>query len=599
MRIKSVTVNNFKCLGPDEIKINWDDIIILVGENNVGKSSFLEATYRYFDNDKSLPAKYFRDIEKIAEGETIGPIEIMVHFTGLTDADKEQTGVRNRLTDDGDWILKKVFDYNGGEKSDPVKYLTFTKSKTVTGINEDSTWSQVNTRFANLGISREKNSRGKVSSEIGNLIDELVQKYPGDVQIGETAEWIPNPGGFQSNIDSFLQNKAQYVFIHAIHDVRQESEGEKSSFGQLFNLLVKEEVQSSSAMDNFRATLREIAQLYKKDDRGSRGLSVISDIERGLSEKVSRIISASALVGTRELDEEKISQTVLPLPKIEIDDGYPTAAEDQGSGLQRCLILALLQTLAEQRTRNVVEDGPRNILFIEEPELYMHPQMERKMRDTLYAIARQDGFQVICTTHSPIFLDMADNHKSIVIFEKDETRKVKPVQVEEEIFIGTTQDEQKKRLRMVLNFDPAVNEVFFARRIVLVEGDSEIAALTRGAELLNIPSGRIRDTALINCRGKRTIPAFMRVLNHFKKRYFVLHDKDGDDDFNQIIADLASENGLGQVKFVDNTLEDVLEIGEPSKKDKPIQALKRIDELHRLNNLQQIFGDYINFAFGP
>ena len=71
--------------------------------------------------------------------------------------------------------------------------------------------------------------------------------------------------------------------------------------------------------------------------------------------------------------------------------------------------MTLLQILAELQTEPAEAlQGRENaipirgvVLAVEEPELYMHPQMERKMRDALYRLADQPGFQIICTTQLP------------------------------------------------------------------------------------------------------------------------------------------------------------------------------------------------------
>lgn len=121
---------------------------------------------------------------------------------------------------------------------------------------------------------------------------------------------------------------------------------------------------------------------------------------------------------------------------------------------------------------------------------------------------------------------------------------------------------------MILNFDPSVNEIFFSKQVVLVEGDSEVATFNRAGELLAVPREKMRDTTIINCRGKRTIPAFMRVLNHFDLPYRVLHDRDGEDSFNGTIAALAEEKHLGSVMTVPETLEDILGVDKDDQKKK-------------------------------
>jgi predicted ATP-dependent endonuclease of OLD family len=241
--------------------------------------------------------------------------------------------------------------------------------------------------------------------------------------------------------------------------------------------------------------------------------------------------------------------------------------------------------------------------MIEEPEIYMHPQMERKIADTLYEIAKDGSAQIICTTHSPIFINIADKHKSLVRLTRNQPDNLTLTQVDE-IFTDPDKEGKKKRLRMMLNFDPTVNEAFFAKRVVLVEGDTEIIVFKEGAELLGIfkPENQKhlkREVTFVNCRGKWTIAAFQEVLNRFRIEYVVVHDKDEDDvekGANARILSLLAGNETRR-KMFDRKIEDQLEISE-TKKDKPFKALEKIKELSNSGKLNSKIGAFIKFAYG-
>ena len=134
----------------------------------------------------------------------------------------------------------------------------------------------------------------------------------------------------------------------------------------------------------------------------------------------------------------------------------------------------------------------------------------------------------------------------------------------------------------------------------MVEGDTEIAVFKAAAKLCKIDPHAERNTTLINCRGKRTIPAFMRVLNHFGKRYFVLHDKDGNASFNKKIAELAKERKLGSVKLFVNDLEEAIGLGSQGSKfkDKPIRAIREVRRLHKTGLLEKKLGEYVKYIYG-
>lgn len=81
---------------------------------------------------------------------------------------------------------------------------------------------------------------------------------------------------------------------------------------------------------------------------------------------------------------------------------------------------------------------------------------------------------------------------------------------------------------MLLEFDPYVNEAFFATRAVLVEGDTEVTVIRHLVERM-IEQKQISVHAavhVVNCGTKNNLPLFMRVLGHFRIPHFVIHDLD-------------------------------------------------------------------------
>jgi len=204
-----------------------------------------------------------------------------------------------------------------------------------------------------------------------------------------------------------------------------------------------------------------------------------------------------------------------------------------GHGLQRTLVITLLQSLADAQAQVVpgaaLAPVRANILLIEEPELYLHPQMERLMRDVLYRLAEQASTQVACCTHSPVFLDIATKYRAIVRMFKTPQGDEAAHQVTHDLFPGQPLQADRQRLNTVARFDPTVNELFFAKRVVLMEEFSAIAAFERGAELMGLFERHLRlrrEVSLVDCNGKSNVPAFQRVLNAFNIPYRVLHDED-------------------------------------------------------------------------
>ncbi len=41
-RVKKLVIKNFRCIGSNPVEVDLDDIVVLVGPNNVGKSTLLQ-----------------------------------------------------------------------------------------------------------------------------------------------------------------------------------------------------------------------------------------------------------------------------------------------------------------------------------------------------------------------------------------------------------------------------------------------------------------------------------------------------------------------------------------------------------------------------
>lgn len=220
---------------------------------------------------------------------------------------------------------------------------------------------------------------------------------------------------------------------------------------------------------------------------------------------------------------------------VNIDDSLPTSINAKGHGLQRALVFAYIRAYAKfiGETEKSLGKGPlfgNFILAVEEPELYWHPNGQRKMYNVLEEISKND--QVILCTHSNFFVNM-HNYQNIAIINRDENGPTKLCQFIGDIFEAENPESQK-RLRKVFRclslFDLSRSELFFAKKVILVEGDTEKFVIPFcSAELLELDKKydlSANNVCIVECGGKNNIHIFMRVLNRFKIPYIVIHDVD-------------------------------------------------------------------------
>src|SRR6185312_7182994 len=154
------------------------------------------------------------------------------------------------------------------------------------------------------------------------------------------------------------------------------------------------------------------------------------------------------------------------------DHGFSLSATEVGEGFQNAIVLAILRAFEETKRQGA-------ILLIEEPEMFLHPQMQRSLYKTLRKIGETN--QVIYTTHSPHFVSVPDyEHVALVRKGPDGTTAHRS---------GLPQD-AKRREKLIKELDPERNELFFATRLLLVEGDTEKLAIPAYASRLGLELDR-------------------------------------------------------------------------------------------------------------
>lgn len=606
MKLVRFEVRNYK--GIEHAKLIWDDILVLIGDNNCGKSSVLQAMALFLSGSAVKDELLFRN-KSIDEPNAI---EIIGEFTGLNAKEKENKAVQGRM--DGDkWILKKKFwcegdGDDGGEKWKEM-YYSFSPTESFKDWPDSTTsWNKFPAAYAQL-IDQLPDKGAKPNKEKLDALRVLVKSTKSELVELAAAEWVQNPGGggnWKSNANSILP---KHVWVRAVHEAA-DSLGSKNTtaYGQLLGLIIEKKLMQRVEFVKLKDELQKTLELIGMDDADpTKQAQEIRDVQDQINQRLDAVISGIVSI---HIDPLQIPEVILPSTYLLVrdhKDAVATRAEHHGHGLQRSLIMALLQVLADEQRKDE-EAGEGNpvgrsvVLSVDEPELYMHPQMERKMRDALYALARSKRFQVICTTHSPVFLDVGEKHTSIIRIVKDAQHKVTVSQVTQDLFNASDPNQEKEQLKVLSNFHPTINEVFFAKRVVLLEEESAEWAIRRAAELTGIfvryPHLR-RDVTIIDCGGKGNIPAFQRVLNHFGINYAVVHDEDrsnpNEPNKNAKIAGLVQ--APNRLKLVSpECIEQCLGYQPPSK-DKPYHALKFVETLHSQNTFPPAFREIVNEVY--
>lgn len=219
----------------------------------------------------------------------------------------------------------------------------------------------------------------------------------------------------------------------------------------------------------------------------------------------------------------------LQLVICENDTNLSFQASNLGMGVQASISIAILKAYSQIKLQNSTP------LFIDEPELFLHPQAQRNFYKVLCELA-EAGTQIFFTTHSPDFLNVG-RFNEIFIVRKNATdgtyvRCAKPQSFSEDLNVRRriiSSDEE-----IMLHYKNAyeetgdtqkANEAFFAKKIILVEGQSETLLLPYFFEKIDydfIGKG----ITIVRCGDKGEIDRFYRLYTEFGIPCFIIFDGD-------------------------------------------------------------------------
>lgn len=238
----------------------------------------------------------------------------------------------------------------------------------------------------------------------------------------------------------------------------------------------------------------------------------------------------------------------------------PIDVDELGEGARNMILIALLRSYAQ----NFKNGGLNGILALEEPELFLHPQARRHLSRVLRELA-ETGIQVIISTHSDSFID-TEYFDSIgrVVKIPDLENKGKEstslIQVSKKMLVDyaikTGVPDKKVSIENIQSFykttsNHRLNEGFFARCLILVEGETEELALQEYLKVLGIDCDAF-GISIIEVKGKNQIPKYWRLYSAFQIPIIVIFDNDNSEEKQSSNRNLANCFGLSIEEIINN-----------------------------------------------
>ena len=366
--IEELRVRNYKCYQNVDVKLN--ESALLLGANNVGKTSLLEALELCFTQYKRISEELiFVKKDEPLKKDTIIILDVLISSEEEKFEDKwfELFGafiIEDQFEDKEVVALRTIIKYNflKGE------YDLDRKAMNIWPKSEDV-------------LTFENFSTHRVTREI--------------------IESIP------------------VFYLDAKRDIASEM-GDKFSY---WGKLVKDINLSDKDLEEMEKHLNEI----------NNNIISNSDVLKHLSESLNKITEVMDS-GRKSVEINPVSRKIKDLNKgmeIRFNDreSESFSIANQGMGTRSWTTFLTLSAYIEWKIKQTrEEDKPFHpLLLLEEPESHLHPQAQRK----IYSQMKELKGQKIISTHSPIIAAQVDLEEIIHVYKKSATSAVNSLSLEE------------------------------------------------------------------------------------------------------------------------------------------------------------------------
>lgn len=551
MKLRRLRIHNFRSIIDADVEVH--DYLMIVGANNAGKSNFLAAMRAFYEDIKWSN----EDVPKAGDNDGESWVELTyaltdVEWDGL--ADKYKTDANGRLL-----TVRRYFVSKERVKTNQSNIYAI-----VDGVPEKELFYGAK----NVGTAK-----------VGRLIYIPALTTATD-QMKTTG---PSP----------LRDMLNFMLKRVVSDSAAYKEVE-SAFGKLND--------EARGADGFLAKIANPINTAIEQWGIRFDMSVNTIAPDDITKNLIKHGFADAMLG----------DTVMAL------DRY-------GHGFQRSFLYELIKlapNFADLKKSEKKEFDPDfTLILFEEPEAFLHPAQQENMAYHLRRLGAGDNQQVIITSHSPIFVGkVADDLCQIVRIRREQgvslvrqiaRDKIKQVMgagldfkqclesyvndpaIQEnhkgearKLLAGAEQDEdiahQEESFRYQLWLDSERASIFFADRVLLVEGATEKALFgwLWARDWHDLSGHRI---AVVDVLGKYNFHRFIALLEGFGIPYGLMLDDDNDKQHhkavNEMLRNKAEPSRLAEPVFLNHCMETFLGKPLPGRDDKkPIQILKELEQ---------------------
>lgn len=462
MYISKVYVRNFRKFNENGTTFNFKKgINVLIGENNGGKSSIIDALRLALSAGQYRKGLYVNtsDFHINEFGERSNEINIDIYFEELS---PDQGTAFYYLTDGADASKAELHikysihkDSKGNEK---VRDYVYGGKRNI--LVDKEVFDNINLIFMAALRDVENDLKPSRNSQLASLL----------------YTFAPEKSDKERITSSFIKANEEVRSDEAITAV-------EATINENLNLIEKEELNQQISVNLLSPTFESIAGtldlLYELQ---TNYIKISKNELKKLREDYD--ISDIPADCISEIDEEFMKVNMVKLSKdpelVKLYDELITRKQKNNialkqNGLGYNNLLSMAATLGDLKKKPSNEEI--SIFLVEEPEAHLHPQL----LDLLFNFFKESDvankIQIFMTSHSPTLISKADINSLNIIYEQ-----------ESNVYCSSLSEmdlteEDKEDLKRYL--DVTKSQLFFAKRVLFVEGISEAMLFSEFANLIN------------------------------------------------------------------------------------------------------------------
>lgn len=503
MQLTKIILSNYRCFGKEPTNIEINNLTGFIGRNSSGKTALLSALMKLFGEKSS---------DRIIERTDF-------HIPKSTDPDSV---TNSELYIEAQFMFPEL-ERGEDNASVPIffKHMLVSEpgGKPYLRIRLEANW------------EKSSNPEGSIDTNV--------------YYITSSSEEISVED--KCNVKRHDLDQIKMIYVPAI---RKPDEQLKNVSGTIISRLLNGISWSEGTKEKIKGKVSETEEIFFKE-KGVESLK--KSLETQWNNYYRDIRYSNPKINFNSTDLETILKKVeVTFSPTETHRDY--RVEDLGDGLRSLFYLSLVNTFLEieEEILKSINDDKEEVIFtltppvltivaVEEPENHISPHLLGRVVENLNLISKKENSQIILTSHSPAIVKRVEptNIRFFRICKENKCTKVNSIILPDE-------EKEAEQFKFVKEAVLAYPELYFAKLVVLGEGDSEEIIIKKMIELKkeSVDSSEISIVPL----GGRHVNHFWRLLNDLEIPFITLLDLDRERD----------GGGWGRIKYA---MQQLIKIG--------------------------------------